>query len=55
MELVFILTIVFCKISLINFFEVVEVIRAFRINALVENKVFSVFFRNQCVTAVRTA
>ena len=54
MELIFIFAIVFFKVFLIYLLEVMQVIRTFRIDAFVYDKMLAVFFGNQCVGAVRT-
>ena len=38
------LTIVFAEMLFINLFEIVKIVRTFRIYALVYNKVFAIFF-----------
>ena len=43
----------FLKVLRLHFLKVVEVIGAFRIYTFVDNKVFSVFFRNKSVSAMR--
>ena len=37
----------------INFFKIVKIVRAFRINAFVYNKVFTILFRNKNVGTMR--
>ena len=39
----------------INLFEVVEIVRAFRIDTLMDDKVLAVFLGNQSVPTVGTA
>ena len=55
MELIFIFTIILCEICLVNFFEVVKVVRTFGIDAFMDNEVFPVLFGNQGVAAMRTS
>ena len=55
MELVFILAIAFFEVSLIDLFKVVKIIRAFRIDTFMDNKVFPVFLRNKCIAAMWAA
>ena len=54
MELIFIFAIVFFEVFLIYLLQVMQVIRAFWINAFVYDKMLTVFFGNQRVGAVRT-
>ena len=54
MELIFILAIVFFEVSLIDFVQIVKVIRAFVVNTFVYDKVFAVFLGNQGIATVRT-
>lgn len=53
MELIFIFTIILCEICLVNFFEVVKVVRTFGIDAFMDNEVFPVLFGNQGVAAMK--
>ena len=55
MELIFIFTIILCEICLVNFFEVVKVVRTCGIDAFMDNEVFPVLFGNQGVAAMRTS
>ena len=55
MQLIFVFAIILCEVCLINLFEVVKVVRAFRIDALMDNEVLSVLFRNQGIATVRAA
>ena len=55
MELIFTFAIILCEICFINLFEVVKVVRAFQINALMDDEVFSILFRNQGVATVGAA
>ena len=43
MELVFILAIVFFQMFLVNFLQVVKIVRAFRVDTFVYDEVFAVF------------
>ena len=54
-KLIFVFTIILCEVCFVNFFEIVEVIRTFGINALMDNEVFSVLFRNQAIATVRAS
>ena len=53
MELVFIFTIILFEIVLINLFQIVKIIRAFRVDTLMEDEVLPLFFGNEGVCAVR--
>lgn len=53
MELIFIFTIILCEICLVNFFEVVKVVRTCGIDAFMDNEVFPVLFGNQGVAAMK--
>ena len=53
MELIFILAIILFEVFLIHVFQVVEVVGAFGIDALVDDKVFAVFFWNEGISTVR--
>lgn len=55
MELIFVFAVVFSKIFMIDFFEVVKIIRAFRIHAFMNNEVPAVFFGDKGIAAMRTA
>ena len=55
MELVFVLAISFFKMFLIYFFEIMEIVRAFGIDAFVDDKVFPVFFMYQSISTVGAA
>ncbi len=55
MELVFILAIILFEVILIHLFEAVEVVRAFRIDAFVEDEVLPLFLWDEGVAAVRAA
>ena len=54
MEFIFVLTVIFSQILFINLFEVVKIVRAFRIHTFVDYKVLTVFLMNESMTAVRT-
>ena len=54
MELIFVLTILLIEVLLINLFEVVEIVRTFRINTLMDNKVFAILYVRKSIAAVRT-
>jgi len=54
-EFVFIFAIVFRKVFLINLFEVVEIIGAFGIDALMDDKVFAFFLWDECIATVWAA
>lgn len=54
MELIFVLTILLFKVLLINLFEVVEIVRTFRIYTLMDNKVFAIFYVRKSIATVRT-
>ena len=55
MEFIFIFAIILSQVLFIHLFQVVEVIRAFRIHAFVENEVFAFFLWDEGIAAVRTA
>ncbi len=55
MELVFIFAVVFRKVSVIDFSEVVEVVRAFGVDAFVDDKVFAFFLWDEGIAAMGTA
>ena len=55
MELVFILAISLLEMFRLHFFKVVEIVRAFRVYTLMQDKKFSVLFGNESVPAVRAA
>ena len=54
-KLVFIFAIVFEEVFLINLFKVMKIVRAFGIDAFVEDKVLAVFLVNEGIAAVRAA
>ena len=53
MELIFIFAIVLVQMLFINLFEVMQIVRAFRIHAFMDDKVFAVFLVNKAVIAMR--
>lgn len=55
MELIFVLTVILFEVLLIHLFQVVEVVGAFGIDTLVDDKVFPVFFGNEGISTVRAA
>jgi len=54
-ELIFILAIILFEVILIHLFEIVEVVRAFRIDTFVEDEVLPLFLWDEGVAAVRAA
>ena len=55
MEFIFVFAVILFEVFLIYFFEVMELVRAFGIDTLVDDKVFAVFFWNKSIPAVGTA
>lgn len=55
MELVFIFSIVFFEVSVVNLLKIVKIIRAFRIDTFMDDKVLAVFFWDKSIAAVKTA
>ena len=55
MELVFILSIRLLEMFRIHFFKVVEIVRAFRVHTLMQDKKLPVLLGNESVPTVRTA
>ena len=53
MEFIFVLAVILFEIFLIHLFQVVKVVGAFGIDALVDDKVFPVFFGNESISTVR--
>ena len=53
MQFVFIFTMVLIQMFFINFFKVVQIIRAFRIYTFMDDEVLAVFFVNETVVAMR--
>ena len=54
MELVFIFAVILFQVFLIHLSEIVEIVRAFGIDALVDDKVLPFFFGNECPATVGT-
>ncbi len=55
MELIFILAIVLFEVIRLHLFEVVEVVRTFRIDTFVEDEVLPLFLWDESIAAVRAA
>ena len=55
MKLIFVFTILLFQVFLIDIFEVMEIVRAVDVNALVDDKVLTVLLVDQCITAMGTA
>lgn len=55
MELIFVLAVILFEVLRIHLFQVVEVVRAFGIDALVQDKEFAFLFWNKGMPAVRAA
>ena len=55
MELIFVLAVILFEVLRIHLFQVVEVVRAFGIDALVQDKVFAFLFWNKGMPAVGAA
>ena len=55
MEFIFVLAVILFEVFLIHLSEIVEIIRTFGIDALVDDKVLPVFFGNEGISAVGTA
>ena len=55
MEFIFIFAVILFEVFLIHFPQVVEIIRAFGIDALMDDKVSAFFLGDQGIAAVRTA
>ena len=53
MEFVFVLAIVFFQMFLINFLQIVKIVRAFRIDTLVYDEVLTVLLMYERVVTVR--
>ena len=53
MQLIFVLAVIRIKIFLVNFFEVVEIIRTLGVHALVNDEMLTVFLSIESVGAVR--
>ena len=54
-KLIFVFAILLFQVFLIDILEVMEIVRAFDVNALVDDKVLTVLLVDQCITAVGTA
>ena len=55
MEFIFVFAVILFEVFLIYFFEVMELVRAFGIDTLVDDKVFPVFFGNEGISTVWAA
>ena len=55
MEFIFIFAIVFFEVLLIHFFKVVEIIRAFRIDAFMDDKLLTLLFADKGAGTVRAS
>lgn len=55
MELVFILSVSLIEMFRIHFFKIVEIVRAFRVHTLMQDKKLAVLFGNEGIPAVRAA
>lgn len=55
MEFIFVLAMILFEVLLIHLFEIVEVVGAFGIDTLVDDKVFPFFFGNEGISAVRAS
>lgn len=55
MEFIFIFPVGFFKIVSLHLFQIVEIVRAFRIDAFMENEVFAFFLCHKCFPTMRTA
>ena len=55
MEFIFIFAVILFQVFLIHFFKVVEIVGAFRIDTLMDDKVLAVFLWNQSIATVRAA
>jgi hypothetical protein len=52
-EFIFIFAVIFIKMLFLNFFEIMEIIRALWIYTFMDDEVFTVFFMREVVTAMR--
>jgi hypothetical protein len=52
-QLIFILAVVLSQICLVNLIKFMEIVRAFRIDTLMDDEVFPVFLTGQRVGAIR--
>ena len=55
MKLIFVFAIIFGKVSFIDLFEIVEIIRAFRIHTFMNDKVLPVFLLTKSMATMRAA
>lgn len=55
MKLVLILSVIFPKILLVNVLQIVKIVRAFRVHALMKDEVLALFLRGKCFSTVRIA
>ena len=55
MELVFIFPVSLIEMFWLHFFKVMEIVRAFRVYALMQDKELPVFLRDEGIPAVRAA
>ena len=55
MQFIIVFPVVFIQVFLINLLEIMKIVRAFRINTFVNNKVFAILFVDEVVVAMRTA
>ena len=55
MKLIFVLALVFIEIFLVNLPEIVQVVRAFGINAFVYDEMLTIFLGNKSMSAVRAS
>ena len=54
-KLIFVFAILLLQVFLIDILEVMEIVRAFDVNALVDDKVLTVLLVDQCITTVGAA
>ena len=54
MELIFVFAIIFVKILLSNFLQVMKIVGTFRIHTFMNAKEFTVYLGNECIAAMRT-
>ena len=54
MEFIFIFAVVFIEVFLVHLLEIMQIIRAFVVNAFVYDKVLTVFLGNKSIATVRT-
>jgi len=53
-EFILVFAVVFLKVFFINFLQVMQIVRTFRINTFMDDKVLTVFLWNQSIATVRT-